>query len=123
MKEVGFAGDAPAAFYVGDVRVLNDGTPLRAEPNVRSLNLALNDSYTFFATGTGGSSVLKYTWDFDSADGIQVDAEGQSVTYKFRKPSWSTANPTGVFVVTLTVSDEYGLKQPYSTTLKIRVNP
>ena len=29
----------------------------------------------------------------------------------------------GNFVITMTVSDKYGLKQPYSTTINVLVNP
>lgn len=119
IKEVDFSGDATGTFYLGEMKVVNDSTPIYGEPNVRELNLALGDEITFTANGSGGSSVLKYTWDFDSADGIQVDAEGQSVKRKFRKPSTAGAPIT----VTLTISDAYGLKKPYSTTIKVIVNP
>jgi PKD repeat protein len=79
------------------------------------MNLALGDTVTFTATGDGGSSILKYSWDFDSADGIQTDAEGRSVQRRFRK--------AGDFVITLTISDYYGLKAPYTATVKVKVNP
>ncbi len=79
------------------------------------INLALGDEITLSASGFGGSSILRFTWDFDDKDGIQVDAEGQSVKHKFRK--------AGNFVVTMTVSDYYGLKPSYSSTVKVTVNP
>jgi PKD repeat protein len=115
VKEVAFSADATTTFYVGDIRVVNDATPLRAEPNARNLNLALGDEYVFSASGQGGSSILKYTWDFDDKDGVDVDAEGQSVRRKFRK--------AGTYTITLTVADYFGLKQPYTTTIKAVVNP
>ena len=125
IKEISFAGDASAAFYVGDIRIINDGTPIRGqimlEPKYSSYSL--NSKVVFSGIGQGGSSVLKYTWDFDDSDGIQVDAEGPSVETRFRRASWTPQNPTGTFNVTLTISDQYGLKEPYSTTLKVRVNP
>lgn len=115
IKEIDLSGDATSTFYLGDLKIVNDSTPLYGEPNVRELNLALGDEVTFTASGSGGSSVLKYQWDFDSADGIQVDAEGQTVKRKFRKP--------GKVVVTLTVADANGLKKSYSTTIDVTVNP
>jgi hypothetical protein len=115
IQSIAFAANTIATFYVGDLRVIDDTTPIRGEPNIRELNLALGDEYTFTATGFGGSSVLRYTWDFDDRDGIQVDAEGQTLTHKFRK--------AGTYTMTLTISDFYGLKQPYSTTIKATVNP
>lgn len=113
----GFAvsGDATTTFYIGDLRVINDTTPIRGDVNVRDLNLALGEEVTFSAYGEGGSSILRYTWDFDDSDGIQVDAEGQTVKRRFRK--------AGTYTITLTISDFYGLKQPYSTTIKAVVNP
>ncbi|MFZ4508239.1 MAG: PKD domain-containing protein [Fimbriimonas sp.] len=115
IKEIALAGDTTTSFFVGDIRVINDTTPIRGEANYKDINLALGQEVTFTASGTGGSSVLKYTWDFDSADGIQVDAEGQLIKRKFRK--------AGSYVITLTVQDEHGLKAPYSTTIKVKVNP
>ncbi len=117
IKVVGLSGDATSTFYLGDLRVINDSTPIRGEPSIRNANLALGDSLTLTATGSGGSSILKYTWDFDDTDGstTDVDAEGRSVTHRFRK--------AGTFKVTLTISDVYGLKAPYSTEVTIKVNP
>lgn len=126
INSVSFAGDVSTAFYIGDMRVLSDKTPIRGEPNIRSLQTFKNAENIYSATGYGGSSVLKYTWDFDDADGIQVDAEGQAVRYKYRIASDDASNPgsirkDGVFIVTLTISDAYGLKEPYSTQIKVKV--
>lgn len=112
---VAFSGDAATTFYVGDIRVVNDATPLRVEVPSRPGVLALGDSMNLTARGQGGSTTIRYTWDFDASDGVQTDAEGPTVTYKFRK--------AGEYVITCTVSDLYGLKESYSTTLKVRVNP
>ncbi len=114
IKEITVSGDSSGAFYLGDLRVVNDPTPIRAEPTERNVTLALNDIKTLTVRGEGGSSVLRYTWDFDDSDGIGIDAEGPTVQHKFRKP--------GTFTVTITVQDEYGLKDPYTTTIKVKVN-
>ncbi|MBC8065423.1 MAG: PKD domain-containing protein, partial [Chlorobia bacterium] len=115
IKEIGFSGDVITTFYIGDLRVVNDTTPITGEPNVRELNLALGDFVNLAANGYGGSSILKYSWDFDDKDGIQEDAVGQYVRRQFRKP--------GTITVTLTISDQFGLKKAFSTTLKAKVNP
>lgn len=117
VSAVAISGNTTATLYVGDIRVVDDSTPITGDTNVSSgeLNAALGDEYTLTGYGSGGSSILRYTWDFDDRDGIQVDAEGQSVNRKFRKP--------GTYVITLTISDYYGLKQPYSKTIKVVVNP
>jgi hypothetical protein len=115
VKEIAIAGDTTTTMYVGDLRVINDATPIRAEVNHRTLNLALGDEVDLIGFGQGGSSVLRYSWDFDATDGIQEEAEGQAIRRRFRKP--------GTYVVTLTVSDKYGLKAPFSTTIQVTVNP
>ncbi|MCB8932444.1 MAG: PKD domain-containing protein [Fimbriimonadaceae bacterium] len=115
VSSVALAGDATAVFYVGDLRVINDSTPISGEPNVTKLNLALGDEVQLWAYGYGGASVLTYKWDFDSKDGIQVDAESQVVKRKFRKP--------GKYTITVTIADKYGLKKPYTTTIDVTVNP
>ncbi|HVL38518.1 MAG TPA: PKD domain-containing protein, partial [Fimbriimonadaceae bacterium] len=115
IRSIALSADSTGTFYVGDITVLTDATPITGEPNYRSLNLALGDEVEFIANGFGGSSILRYSWDFDARDGIQEDAEGQSVRRKFRRP--------GDYTVTLTISDAFGLKKPYSTTIKVTVNP
>ncbi len=115
IKEVALSADSVGTFFIGEMKVLNDTTPIYGQANHSDLNLALGDEVEFIGRGTGGASVLRYTWDFDSADGVQVDAEGQSVKRRFRKP--------GVYTVTMTISDAYGLKAPYTSTIKVNVNP
>ena len=114
VKDILVSVDAQSTYYVGDIRVVNDATPVRGEPNVRSLNLALCQEAILSASGQGGSSTLKFTWDFDAADGVGVDAEGQTVRRRFRK--------AGTYTITLTVSDYFGLKPAYTTTVTAKVN-
>lgn len=115
VKEVAISGDAVTTFYVGNLQTINDSTPITGDTNIRTLNLALGDEVELIGRGFGGSSILKYAWDFDDKDGIQNDAEGQVVKRKFRKP--------GTYNITLTISDYFGLKTPYKTTVKASVNP
>lgn len=115
VRQIAFSGDAISTFYVGDIRTVNDSTPISGSINATDMNLALGDEVELRAWGNGGSSVLRYYWDFDAKDGIQVDAEGQSVKRKFRKP--------GKYVITLTIVDANGLKKPFSTTVNATVNP
>ena len=115
IKDIAFAGDATSTFYLGDLRVVNDSTPITGEiKNSPDINLALGDTVTFNASGTGGASILKYSWDFGTGSALEEDAVGQSVTRKFRKP--------GTYKVTLTISDLYGLKAPYTTSVNVKVN-
>ena len=115
VKAVAISGDTSATIYLGEMKVLNDPTPIYGETNIREMNLAIGDERSMSAFGYGGSSALRYTWDFDSTDGIAVDAEGQTVTRRFRKP--------GKYVITVTITDIYGLKKPFQTTINVEVNP
>lgn len=115
VKEIALSGDAVTTFYVGDVRTINDTTPISGDTQYHTMNLALGDEVDLSARGYGGSSILRYTWDFDNTDGIQIDAEGQTVHRKFRKP--------GKYKVTLTISDLFGLKKPYTREIDVTVNP
>lgn len=115
IQSIAIAGDAVSTFYVGEASISSDSTPIYGEINQGDLNLALGDVVQFIGSGYAGASPVKYEWDFDSTDGVQADASGQFVKRRFRK--------AGDFVVTLTISDMYGLKAPYSTTIKVTVNP
>lgn len=115
IQEVAISGDTTTTIYLGDLRVVTDTTPITGDVPSDSLNLAIGDEVQLHATGYAGSTPLKYSWNFDSAMGNQEDAAGQFVTHKFRK--------AGTFVVTVTISDMYGLKQPFTKTIKVKVNP
>ncbi len=114
LKSISLSTDTVASIYLGEIRVANDPTPIYGEPNFRETNVGSGSTVTFSASGAGGSSVLRYSWDFDAKNGVAVDAEGQAVERRFRQP--------GTYTVTLTISDYYGLKKPYVTTLKVEVN-
>lgn len=115
VTSMALAGDTVGTFYVGQASILNDSTPVYGEASPAELNLALGDEVTFSGNGSAGWSPLKYQWDFDSSNGVQVDAEGQFVKRRFLRP--------GDYVVTLTVVDAYGLKKPHTSTVKVTVNP
>lgn len=115
IKSISFSGDAVSTFYIGEMKLKNDQTPIYVEPNVRDLNLALGDSYVFSGYGNAGSTMLKYTWDFNEADGIDVDTEGQTIRRRFMK--------AGTYIITVTAHDFYGLKASHSAKVKVVVNP
>lgn len=115
VSSIALSTNTSGIVYIGDIRTINDATPVYGEPAIRELNLAINDEYIFTASGTGGATPLRFMWDFDSADGVDVDAEGQAVKRRFRKP--------GEYTITLTVVDIYGLKKPHTSTIKVTVNP
>lgn len=113
IKEIRVFGDAYGTFYVGEIRVATDPTPITGDAGEEQI-VAANDLVRLEARASAGITPLKYSWDFDASDGIQEDAVGRVVTTRYRKP--------GEYIVTLTVTDVYGLKKPFVTTTKITVN-
>jgi len=115
IKSVAISGDTTGSIYVGDVRIVKDSTPITVETNVTDLNLALGDEVELIAHGYAGSSVIKYQWNFGTTtDRTLIDAEGQVVKRKFRKP--------GEYTITVYVVDVFGLKTPGKATIKVKVN-
>lgn len=126
VRSIQISCDILSTFYVGEIRMVEDETPLsgeiyaRANENgpftiINQANVALNDQVEFRGVGTGGATLLRYEWSFDASQGIQVDAVGQVVRIIFRK--------AGTFTVTLTIKDKYGSKKPVARTMVITVNP
>jgi hypothetical protein len=112
LHELVIFGDKPGAFNIGEVSVVTDETPISAQP-LDVPPVFTDDSVPFVGSAEGGASTLRYTWDFDASDGIQVDAEGRSVTHVYHKP--------GNYTVTLTVSDVDGIKKPVIETVSFDV--
>lgn len=128
VKELQIFGDATATLYLGEARVVHDETPIRVEPLNVPETIAVGDTLTFVASAEGGATPLKYQWDFDETDGIQVDAEGRAVKHKFVKVRDVEKSNGGTrykerqpYTVTLTVSDYYGLKKPVVVKAKISI--
>jgi hypothetical protein len=119
VEAIAFAGDSPTSFYLGELRVVRDQTPIQGFISVTEYNIGINTELTFSASAEAGLSVVEYVWDFDASDGLQVEAIGQSVVHRFRKPS----KPDQPFVVTLTIRDVFGLKQSWKGTVAVTVNP
>jgi PKD repeat protein len=115
IQSIAMAADAPTYFYIGEIKVTQDVSPIQGQIHNTSLNIGKGTEIVLQSTADGGSTPLIFSWDFNSTDGLQEDATGQAVRHKFRQP--------GTFKVTLTVKDIYGLKTPWVGTLDVTVNP
>lgn len=109
------SGDAPAYFYIGEIRVTTDQTPIQGSINNTDLNIGKGTEVILSANAEAGLTPVEFVWDFDAKDGLQEEAWGQAIRHKFRIP--------GDFVVTLTIRDPYGLKKPWTGTMRVTVNP
>lgn len=115
VASIAVAGDAPSYFYVGEIKVSTDETPIQGHIHNEALNVGKGTEVVLQGSADGGATPLVFLWDFNSRDGVQEDATGAAVRHKFRIP--------GTFQVTLTVKDIYGLKTPWVGTLNVTVNP
>ena len=113
LKRLVVTGDGSEPFHIGEIRTVRDTTPIRADA-AEAKEVARNYSIAFQGFAESGASAVKYSWDFDKEDGIQGEAVGDLVYHRFTK--------AGDYVVTLTVSDVFGLKKPGTTTINVRVN-
>jgi hypothetical protein len=119
LKSLAFFGDKFGQFYIGEINVVGDET---------EISIASLDDQIFFAqqptifvgNAEGGSSSLKYSWDFDASDGIQEDATGRVVQYTF--PRSGAEGGQRKYTITLTVKDVDGLKKEARTTLEADVS-
>lgn len=112
IKRLVISGDGSEPFYVGQIQIVTDTKPITVDAGLDQF-VAANDDVMFRPHVDGGAAALRCAWDFDSTDGIQEDAIGEVVYHKYRK--------AGDYVVTLTVSDAFGIKKPVAKTLKIQV--
>lgn len=112
LQSVSVGGDDFAVFYVGQIKLVQDTTPITCFAGDRQ-DVFPRQPVTLHGTASGGASALRYSWDFDDKDGITDQAEGPSVTTQYLK--------SGTYKVTLTVSDIDGLKKPATSTTVIHV--
>lgn len=111
---IAISADATTTLYVGAVEVTTDTSPIFVEPTIKEYNVGSGQEATFTAVGFAGATPVRFVWDFNSNDGIQEEAEGNTVRRRFRAP--------GTYTVTVTGVDVFGLKKPYSATIRVIVN-
>ncbi|MCL5283159.1 MAG: PKD domain-containing protein [Armatimonadetes bacterium] len=113
LKEVQVFADAPGSFYLGEIHIINDTTPIHAN-SLDDQTEPKDSELTFRGSADDGVTPLVYSWNFGEIKGDKgVDAVGRRVTHIFRK--------SGDYTVTLTVSDLYGFKKPSVTTCRVRI--
>ncbi|MFM7321744.1 MAG: PKD domain-containing protein [Armatimonadota bacterium] len=114
LKSLVICGDKYQQFQIGEIQVITDDSEIDVAP-LEQIDAFADNDIPFQGDAEGGASTLKFTWDWDAADGTQEDAVGRSVNKVFKK--------AGKTVVTLTVSDVDGLKKPQSVKLELDVAP
>ena len=113
VTSISLAGDALTTFYLGELRVVTDMTPIQGFLPLNTLQIGRDQEHAFTGSAEAGYSVIEYAWDFNEKDGMQDDAIGQRIFHRFRIP--------GEYTVTLTIRDVYGLKKPWAGKIKVTV--
>jgi hypothetical protein len=124
IKEVRVFGDAPATINVGSISVVEDSSPITVDP-ISDKTAQARAEYPYRAVGHAGITPLVYSWDWDASDGIQDETQGRVITHIFRRPTlYNEATKKEMdTVVTVTVSDLYGIKPPARTSFRVHVTP
>ncbi len=105
--------NSPQIIYIGEIKATIDRTPIKLNLPYTALSARVNIPVQFFASAEGGLSTLRFSWDFDKSDGIQEEAIGNPVVHTFTKE--------GKYIVTVTVSDETGVKNPVQREISVEV--
>jgi hypothetical protein len=112
IKSITIGTDAPAELIIGQIVLLDSPTPISCFAGSDE-TVPTNSVVTLSGTGDGGSSTLKYDWDFNSTGEFVSQGTGQTVNH-----TYTTA---GDYKVTLRVSDYDGIKDPATSTVTIHV--
>jgi hypothetical protein len=110
LKSVMIAGDIPARFYLGYAHVVADSQPIAASI-LGDADVAPGAVANWSFLINPGASNVKWDWKVD--DGTPDQPGVQTVQHTFAK--------TGVYHVSLTVTDVDGIKPPVTATMKIVV--
>ncbi|MFQ3610017.1 MAG: PKD domain-containing protein [Fimbriimonadales bacterium] len=125
IRRIAIAGDSIGVFYVGEIRVLSEQTPIQGYMVVQNafggtftsrsdarIVIAGNDELTFIGVSEAGNQPVVFRWSFE--DPNQVDGEGQVVRRRFPR--------RGTYTVYLTIADPFGKRAPTTTKMEIQVN-
>lgn len=112
LKRLIICTDIPGTLYLGEAKIVTDNVPIKVD-SLGVQTVAVYDDVFLVANATGGVSSLKYAWDYDSSNGLQVESTTKVGRYVYLRG--------GDFTVTLTVSDIDGLKEPVVVTGTISV--
>ncbi|MCC6483749.1 MAG: PKD domain-containing protein [Armatimonadetes bacterium] len=113
LSKLALSCDYPDTFWVGQIHIITDSSPIFVESLGGSESVAPYDALVFKANAEAGHTALLYSWDFNAKDGIQEDATGPYASVSYSTP--------GEYTITLTVSDPDGLKKPASVKTTVEV--
>ena len=114
LQRVVITGNHEGTIYVGDLKIIQEDTPLVADIEGTAIRtVSAGQSAQFSAKPQHEGVRASYQWDFDDLNGLGVDGYGEEVSYQFPE--------AGYYVVTLRVTDPNGQLQPRMDTVKVKV--
>jgi len=113
LKSVTLGGDQYGVFYIGRIRLATDTAPITASIEGPA-SAFVGDDVALNAKADGGLSTLQYLWDFGTTGNALNQAEGMQTTTQYNTAAQD-------YTVTLTVTDQDGLKKPVQVTKVIHV--
>ncbi len=106
--------DEPMEMYIGRIAVVKDVTPITVNTFIYPNFLEAGQRIYFAARVEAGLSQYEVQWDFDVKAGASVDAMSERVTHVY--------DAEGTYLVTCTVRDKNGGKDPAVVTLEFKVS-
>ncbi len=114
LQRVVITGNREGRVYVGDLKIIQEDTPLVANIEGAAIRtVPAGQAAQFTAKPQHEAVNASYEWDFDDLDGLGIDGYGQKLSYQFPE--------AGYYVVTLRVADRDGQLQPRIATIKVKV--
>lgn len=112
LKRLLIFSDVKSTIYLGEIKLVSDDSPIKVD-KFDKRTIAVMDPVFFVPAVEAGISSLKYTWDFDEANGVQPECTDMVGKYVYTKG--------GDFNITVTVSDVDGIKTPVTVKFPIEV--
>jgi len=114
LQSIAIFADRADTVYIGAVKLRLETAPIMAKPAAYPAIARVGQPVTFLANASAGLSPLDIEWDFDNADGVQVQAEGPRVVNVYTRP--------GYYEATVTVRDATGgAAEPRTQALLVQV--
>jgi hypothetical protein len=115
LRAVGLFAEQSDTFYLGQMRLLIDRTPVRVALKAEPAVARTGEVIAFSADLTGGPVDPLISWDFGEgeSEALREQAVGAKVKYVYKKP--------GDYLVTCTVTDRAGARPPVKQTTGVHI--
>lgn len=113
--------DIASTIYLGEIKIDVDNTPITARIDATSM-VNVNTKAFFLAVVDDGLPAVKYEWDYDATNGIQVESTDMVGSHVYTTQDVGSEEDSKEFTVTLTVKDIYDIKEPVTVKYVVSVN-